>query len=57
MSQIEGSIENKSCSAIQIDTKNVFELFINPQISPLGPQMAKKDPQIRQKLMSELKGA
>ena len=27
MSQIEGSIENKSCSAIQIDPKKVFEIY------------------------------
>ena len=45
--KIEGTIENKSCSAIQIDPKNVFELYINPKISPWGPKMVKKDPKIR----------
>ena len=40
--KIEGIIENKSCSAIQVDSKNVFEYYPNPKIRPFGPNKAKK---------------
>ena len=55
--RIEWSIENKSCSAIQIDPKNVFETYPNPKISLLGPQKAKKNPKIRSKSKVRIEGS
>ena len=36
--KLEGSIENKSCSATPEDPKNVFEPYPNPKNNPLGPK-------------------
>ena len=38
--KVEVSTENKSCSAIQVDPKNVLEPHTIPKSSPLGPQKA-----------------
>ena len=44
--KIEGIIEYKSCSAIQIDPNNIFECYPNPHISPLGPETVKRTPKL-----------
>ena len=39
--KIEGTIENKSCSAIQIDPKKVYEFYSTPIVAHWGPKQQK----------------
>ena len=53
--RIDRNKENVSYSTTRVEPKTVFELFLNPKNSPLGPKKAKNDPKIKSKKMSELK--
>ena len=39
-----------------VDPKPVFELFLNPENSPLGTQKVKNDPKIKPKLNVKIEG-
>ena len=55
--RIKGSIENKSCSAIQSDPKNVFEPNPTSKLAHWGPKKPKRAPKLGQNQTYELKGA
>ena len=42
-------MQNKSCSTMCVDLKTVFEPFLNPKNSPLGPKKVKNDANIKSK--------
>ena len=45
--RIEGTIENKSCSATWVDPKTGFQPDPDPKNSPLGPKKVKNEPKIK----------
>ena len=47
--RIERDKENKSCSTTWVDPKTLVEPYLNPKVSPLGPQKVKNDPKIKSK--------
>ena len=49
MSEIEGNIENESCSTTWEDPNTIFQPFPNPKNSPLRPQKVKNHPKIKSK--------
>ena len=54
---MKGSIENKSCSAIESDPKNVFEPNPTSKLAHWGPKKPKRAPMLGQNQTYELKGA
>ena len=57
LGHIEVSMENKSCSAIQVDPKNVFVHYTNLKNSPLGPPKAKTTQKLGQNKKVRIDGS
>ena len=53
---MKGNIGNESCSTTWVDSKIIFEPYLDPKNSPLGPQNVKNDPKIKSKSKVRIEG-
>ena len=45
----QGTIENNRCSTALVDPKTIFEPFVDPKKSPMGPKIVKNYPKTESK--------